>query len=227
MHCVSLSKLRRFFLPKLRCSPKKKKKKKKKKKGLSRNLNGFSVQMKVFSKKKKKKKVFTESETVFWQWCAQISRLFAQINRPFARIFDDFRRFEPNGGATAPPAPPPPTAMNGATKTQTFSPLTLDAWNFQDRQVWKKDKFWQNSRLPKWRNSSQTSTLKLNFNHLHYTDEIFRIGKYEEKIKCDKFWGYHNEGYLSNENAKIQTFLLFKLDTSNFQDWQISRKDKI
>ena len=24
MHCVSLSKLRRFFLPKLRCSPKKK-----------------------------------------------------------------------------------------------------------------------------------------------------------------------------------------------------------
>ena len=70
----------------------------------------FSAQKKK-KKKKKKKKVFTESETVFWQWCAQISRLFAQINRPFARIFDDFRRFEPNGGATAPPAPPPPTAM--------------------------------------------------------------------------------------------------------------------
>ena len=65
----------------------------------------------VLQKKKKKKKVFTETETVFWQWCAQISRLLAQINRPFARIFDDFRRFVPNGGATAPPAPPPPTAM--------------------------------------------------------------------------------------------------------------------
>ena len=61
MHCVSLSKLRRFF----------------------------SAQIEVLSKKKKKK-VFTETETVFWQWCAQISRLFAQINRPFARIFDDF-----------------------------------------------------------------------------------------------------------------------------------------
>ena len=84
MHCDSMSKLRRFFLSKLRCSPKKKK------------------------KKKKKKKVCIETETVFWQWCAPISRLFAQINRPFARIFDDFRRFEPNGGATA---PPPPTAM--------------------------------------------------------------------------------------------------------------------
>ena len=62
--------------------------------------------------KKKKKKVFTETGTLFCQWSAQISRLFAQINRPFAQIFDDFRRFEPNGGATAPPAPPPPTAMS-------------------------------------------------------------------------------------------------------------------
>ena len=91
---------------------------KKKKKGLSRNLNGFSVQIEVFSKrkkKKKKKKVFTETGTLFCQWSAQISRLFAQINRPFAQIFDDFRRFEPNGGATAPPAPPPPTAMTQVT----------------------------------------------------------------------------------------------------------------
>ena len=45
----------------------------------------FSAQIKVFSKKKKKK-VFTETKT--------ISRLFAQINWPFA-----------------PPAPPLPTAM--------------------------------------------------------------------------------------------------------------------
>ena len=34
------------------------------------------------------------------------------------------------------------------------------------------------------------------------------------------------EGPLSNEEAKIQTFQLFKLGTSNFQDRQISRKDK-
>ena len=60
----------------------------------------FSAQFEVVSKKTKK--VFTETETVFWQWCAQISRLFAQINRPFAQIFDDFRRFEPNGGAFEP-----------------------------------------------------------------------------------------------------------------------------
>ena len=82
----------------------------------------FSAQIEVFSKKKKKKKkkkVFTETETVFWQWCAQISTLFAQINRPFARIFYDFRRFEPNGGATAPPAPPPPTAMLDLIRTSS------------------------------------------------------------------------------------------------------------
>ena len=66
MHCVSLSKLRRFFLSKLRCFP-----------------------------EKKKKKVFTETETVFCQWCAQINRQFAQINRLFAQIFDVLRRFEP------------------------------------------------------------------------------------------------------------------------------------
>ena len=84
-------------------------------------MNGFSVQIEVFSKKKKKKKVFTETETVFWQWCAQISRLFAQITSPFARIFDDFWRFEPNGGATAPPAPPPPTAMDKITGNSWFA----------------------------------------------------------------------------------------------------------
>ena len=42
---------------------------------------------------------------VFCQSCAQINRIAAQINRLFAQIFEVFRRFEPNGGATAPPAP--------------------------------------------------------------------------------------------------------------------------
>ena len=82
----------------------------------------FSAQIEAFSKKKKKrsslkferffcpnegvlqkkKKVFTETETVFWQWCAQISTLFAQINRPFARIFDVLNRM----GGRPPPLPP-------------------------------------------------------------------------------------------------------------------------
>ena len=45
-----------------------------------------------------------------------------------------------------------------------------------------------------------------NFNHLRWTDENFRIGKYEEKIKFDKIWGYRNAVSPSNEHAKIQTF---------------------
>ena len=93
MHRVSLSKMRRFFLPKLRCSPKKK-----------RSFLKFERFFCPNEGVLQKKKVFTESETVFWQWCAQISRLFAQIIRPFARIFDDFRCFEPNGGGDRPPA---------------------------------------------------------------------------------------------------------------------------
>ena len=28
--------------------------------------------------------------------------------------------------------------------------------------------------------------------HLRWTDEIFRIGKYEETIKFDEVWRYHN-----------------------------------
>ena len=72
MHCVSLSKLRRFFLPKLRCSPKKKKKRSslrferffqskwrcspKKKKGLPWDLNGFSSPNEGVLQKKKKKR---------------------------------------------------------------------------------------------------------------------------------------------------------------------------
>ena len=45
-----------------------------------------------------------------------------------------------------------------------------------------------------------------NFNHLRWTDENFRIGKYEGKIKFDKIWGYRNAVSPSNEHAKIQTF---------------------
>ena len=42
---------------------------------------GFSVEIEVFSKKKKKRKrkVFTEIETIFRRWCAQIKKLFARI----------------------------------------------------------------------------------------------------------------------------------------------------
>ena len=50
----------------------------------------------------KKKKVFIETETVFWQWCAQISRLFA-------RIFDVLNRM----GGRPPPCPPSPPASYG------------------------------------------------------------------------------------------------------------------
>ena len=98
MHCVSLSKLRRFFLPKLRSSP------------------------------KTKKKVFTETETVFWQWCAQISRLFAQINRPFARIFDVLNRM----GGDRPPCPPASYDYGGQYVciglNEAFHPVSLSRW---------------------------------------------------------------------------------------------------
>ena len=37
----------------------------------------------------------------------------------------------------------------GAIKIQTFQPLTLDAQNFQNRQVRRKDKIGQNLGVPK------------------------------------------------------------------------------
>ena len=76
MHCVSLSKLRRFFLPKLRCS----------------------------------QKVFTETETVFCRWCAQIIRLFA-------RIFDVLNQM---GGRP----PPPPRLLRLCCDLQVFSDIS-------------------------------------------------------------------------------------------------------
>ena len=43
-------------------------------------------------------------------------------------------------------------------------------------------------------------------NHTCYTHEIFRVGKYEEKIKFDKIWVYQNWEYPSNRAVKIPTF---------------------
>ena len=54
----------------------------------------------------------------------------------------------------------------GAIKIQTFKPLTLDAQNFQDWQVPTKDKTGQNLGVPKWKDPSQTKTLKFNLKHL-------------------------------------------------------------
>ena len=39
------------------------------------------------------------------------------------------------------------------------------------------------------------------FNHLLWTDEIFRID--EIKIRFDKIWVYQNEGIPSNKDTKI------------------------
>ena len=43
-------------------------------------------------------------------------------------------------------------------------------------------------------------------NHTSKTNETFRVGKYEEKIKFDKIWVYQNGGYPSNVAAKISAF---------------------
>ena len=37
-----------------------------------------------------------------------------------------------------------------------------------------------------------------NFNHLRWTHEIFRIGKYEGKLKFDRIWKFYNGLSLSN-----------------------------
>ena len=82
----------------------------------------------------------------------------------------------------------------------------LDTWNFQDRKLWQKDKTWKNWGVQKWRDSLKQGCQNSNFNHLPWTDEIFRKGKYEEKIKFDKIWEYRNGESPSNEDAKIQIF---------------------
>ena len=78
-------KINRFFGPNLEVFSKKK--------GLHWNWDGFSVQIKVFSKKK----------GLHWNWDG-----FSPLVCPNKKtICPNFRRFEPNGGATA---PQPPTA---------------------------------------------------------------------------------------------------------------------
>ena len=42
---------------------------------------------------------------------------------------------------------------NGPAKIQTFEPFTLNTWNFQNRQIWRKDKIWQNLGVAKWNDS--------------------------------------------------------------------------
>ena len=44
------------------------------------------------------------------------------------------------------------------------------------------------------------------FHHSSHTNENFRVGKYEDKIKYHKIWWYQNEEAPSNGAAKIQTF---------------------
>ena len=47
------------------------------------------------------------------------------------------------------------------------------------------------------------------FNRLCLAYEIFRICKYEEKIKFDEIWGYQNEGILfkqGRQNSKFNPF---------------------
>ena len=62
--------------------------------GQQRNLNGFSVQMKVFSKKKKKKKRSSPKLRQYFGNGVPKYPDYLPKNRPFARVFDDFRRFE-------------------------------------------------------------------------------------------------------------------------------------
>ena len=64
------------------------------------------------------------------------------------------------------------------------------------------DKIWwyQNEGIP-LKQGRQNSKL----NHAPWTDEIFRIGKYE-KIKFDKIWEYHNG---STPQMRTPKFTLF------------------
>ena len=59
------------------------------------------------------------------------------------------------------------------------------------------------------------------FNHSCWAHEIFRICKYEEKIKFDEIWGYQNEGILFKQGRQNSKF--------NHLRWtdEIFGKDKI
>ena len=69
-----------------------------------------------------------------------------------------------------------------------------------------KNKIWLNFGVPKWRDLLKNGCKNSNFNHLRCIDEIFGLGKYEEKIKFDEIRGYRKGVSPSNEDAKIQTF---------------------
>ena len=43
-------------------------------------------------------------------------------------------------------------------------------------------------------------------NHTCYTHEIFRVGKYEVKIKFDKIWAYQNGGTPQTGPPKFKLF---------------------
>ena len=144
----------------------------------------------------------------------------------------------------------------------------FDSWNFEDRQIWRKYKIWQNLGVPKWRNSLQTRTPKLKISPLTLDWCNFQDRQNEDKIKFEKIWGYQNEriplkrrrqnsklnhspwtdenfqnrqiwkdkiwqnlgvpqwGSPSNEDAKIHTFYLCKLNISQFQDTQANLKER-
>ena len=59
--------------------------------------------------------------------------------------------------------------------------------------------------------SNEDTKFKIS-NCLSYTHEIFRIGKYEGKIKFDKNFGYHNGGFSLNGATKLKNFCPLKLD---------------
>ena len=86
----------------------------------------------------------------------------------------------------------------------------------------KFDKIWgyQNERIP-LKQGRQNSKL----NHSPWTDEIFQ----NRQIWKDKIWqnlGVPQWASHSNEDAKIHTFYLRKLDTSQFQDTQANMKER-
>ena len=80
----------------------------------------------------------------------------------------------------------------------------LDTWNVRVGKYEEKikfDKIWgyQNTGIfcKQGRQDSK-------FNHLRWTEEVFRIGNNEEEIKFDKIWGYQNEGIPHTRTPKFK-----------------------
>ena len=73
-------------------------------------------------------------------------------------------------------------------QNSNFLPLMQDAWNFQDMQMWRKDKVWQKLGGTKMKGIPSNQDAKIqNWTTHPGADEIFRIGKYE-KINLTKLW---------------------------------------